>query len=109
MNVERIRLIEVRGTIFGDENDPVLWEIRPESPDRPLTSVFLRAGRVPEGFIETVPYESTVTRSLGWYVLTTGVDSHREFDYDELREGWFLNYKDDYLTEEEFVADAHCV
>ena len=108
-HVELIRLIEVRGGVFGDEDDPILWEIEPESQPPSIESLFITVGETPEGFKENVPFASDVIRSLGWYVIGVESRSYRTFDLKELREGQYLNYRDRYLTEEQFRADEHCV
>jgi hypothetical protein len=104
------RLVDVEGRLFGDSNDRILWEIMAKSP---IDSGMFHVGEVPTGFIEEVPLETNnlYQADLGFIVLYANSAEDfdgRQFRLSELREGLYLDAKDRYLTEEEFLELDTC-
>ena len=45
---------------------------------------------------------------MTWSIRTERFEASTDFEVQQLRDGLFLNYRDKYLTEEEFIQDEHC-
>ena len=105
--VSAVRLVLVAGSVFGDEDDIVLWSM--ETAD-PVHLEAFRIGTSVAGFLETLPLTAPLSGALGVQLFLTNGEEFdgRQFKSDELRTGVFLNARDEYLSREAFLALDTC-
>jgi hypothetical protein len=105
--ISRIKLVQVKGRIYGDTDDPVLWEV--ESETGAVYNTFT-IGVVPDGFEEKVALGekslSAIRLGLLVYAPTkrTAAESFRPAD---LRPDFVLS-SGDYLPEDVFFKKYTC-
>jgi hypothetical protein len=105
--VTQIKLVEIHGTVYGDEDDPVLWQVRSTSGS--MQREFI-AGETPVGFIEEVELTDALqNRRYGVFVDRSAKDLHpsMSFGYQMLRADSVLS-DGEYLPFGEFRSRKNC-
>lgn len=107
-SIETIRLVDQFGTILGNEDDRILWEVRAVSPFIVENTFSLIIGLTPDGFEEVVPLTIPLEGRLGLIVLTDRQTTSEGFEIDDLQVGMYRTHRGDYLTLEAFEEFDTC-
>ena len=98
--VLKVRLLEVHGRVFGDENDAVLWEVEALTPSS-LRS--FTVGETPAGFVGTVRVKSSIDGTLAVVIDEgDGRSAGRSFSLDDIRVGQYQDAAGRYWDRNEF-------
>lgn len=105
--VTGLKLVEVRGRVYGDEDDPVLWEVENAAG---LAATRFTLGVLPPGFEERVALSEPppAARRLGLLVHTTTRRASETFTVADLRPDFVLS-RGEYLTEGTFFKKNTCL
>jgi hypothetical protein len=107
--VSVVELRSVKGHIFGDNDDPILWEATSDQDTRLET---FTVGNAPPGFSETIPLQGMPPSGerLGIIVSLPNARATQgtTFKIEELKTGEFLDARGNYVSLETFLVSDKC-
>jgi hypothetical protein len=106
-SVRLVRILQVRGRVFGDSDDELLWEIRSAEPSQ--LTIFI-SGETSPGFEENVRLLRGLEGRLAVQILTDRSDrpAGRSFSVDELEVGKYRDVRGQFWVLEDFMQLAAC-